>query len=283
MHPIFLIGAARSGTKLLRDLLAKHPDIDKVTYDVNFVWRLGNEKLTHDELTPDLLSAEIKNWIINSMEKYHMSGHFLVEKTVSNCLRVPFVQAIYPEAKYIYLYRDGYDVIESAYRQWLAPPDPGYIIKKAMTFPIIDAFEYALSYAWSSIGKLIFRYRDRVGSWGPRYRGIDEDLATKDILEVCAIQWSVSVKKASQGFSNVPPDCVFSISYEDFVRAPQKYLYSIANFIGIDPTFFIETIDVSHVSQRNIGKGKLNLTAEQIDLVQPYIDSKRIIKSSQYI
>lgn len=272
-----LLGPARSGTKLVRDLLAKNSEIDKVPYDVNYIWRLGNEDLSHDELTPGLLSPDIKNRIIKNLGKYHQNGHFLIEKTVSNCLRIPFVRAVFPDAKFIYLYRDGYDVIESAYRQWMAPLDPGYIFKKALTFPITDAFGYALSYARSSIGKLISQDRGRVGSWGPRYRGIDEDLETKDILEVCAIQWSVSVMKALQGFSSVPPDCVISVSYEEFVRAPKKYLFLIAKFIGIEPTFFIDTIDVSHVSQRNIGKGTLNLTAEQIGIIQPYIKSTRTI------
>src|SRR4051812_20775701 len=41
-QPVIVIGAARSGTKLLRDSLATHADVARVPYDVNYVWRFGN-------------------------------------------------------------------------------------------------------------------------------------------------------------------------------------------------------------------------------------------------
>ena len=52
-RPIILLGAARSGTKLLRDVIATHPNIGKVPYDINYIWRLGNEFIPHDELEPE--------------------------------------------------------------------------------------------------------------------------------------------------------------------------------------------------------------------------------------
>ena len=48
--PVVLLGAARSGTKLVRDSLALDAHIARVPYDINYVWRFGNEELDHDEL-----------------------------------------------------------------------------------------------------------------------------------------------------------------------------------------------------------------------------------------
>ena len=43
LEPIVLIGAARSGTKILRDALATALGVPQVPYDVGYVWRYGNE------------------------------------------------------------------------------------------------------------------------------------------------------------------------------------------------------------------------------------------------
>lgn len=114
MRPIFLIGAARSGTKLLRDMLGRHPELDAIPYDINYLWRLGHEDLKHDEL-PDITDRARK--AINR-HLQQAGADFVVEKTVSNCFRVAPVARAFPEARFIFLVRDGYDVTESAVRQW---------------------------------------------------------------------------------------------------------------------------------------------------------------------
>jgi hypothetical protein len=39
--PIILIWAARSDARLVRDQRARHHSMDKVSYDVNFIWCVG--------------------------------------------------------------------------------------------------------------------------------------------------------------------------------------------------------------------------------------------------
>lgn len=270
-QPLILIGAARSGTKLVRDLIAAHPAVDRVPYDINYIWRLGNEHLPHDELSPELLTPQIRQRILRGFTRYSSWAPFLIEKTVSNCLRVAYVHAVFPEARFIHLVRDGRDVIESVYRQWIAPPDWRYILEKAKSFPLTEAFGYALYYARYTCRKLVTPDKKKSGTWGPRYAGIDEDLASKDLLEVCAIQWARSVERALSDLSSLPIEQVLSIRYEDFVRNPCSYLEMIAQFAGIAPVPYLEKVNVEIVSQQNIGKGSRNLSPEQMALVLPRI------------
>ena len=44
--PIIIIGAARSGTKIMRSVISADENVRAVSYDVNYVWRFGNEGLT---------------------------------------------------------------------------------------------------------------------------------------------------------------------------------------------------------------------------------------------
>jgi hypothetical protein len=269
--PVILIGAARSGTKLVRDLIASHPAIDRVPYDINYIWRLGNEKLAHDELWPDLLTPCLRRQIQRGFGRYHAGAPFLIEKTVCNCLRVAYVRAVFPEARFIHLVRDGLDVLESVYRQWLAPPDWRYMFNKVRTYPLAQAPGYALAYAAGVFHRALRPGQNGTGTWGPRYAGIDQDVADKDLLEVCAIQWARSVEKALEDLARVPADHVLTIRYEEFVRAPRQYLTQSAGFLGIDPQPY-SRLDLSPVSSGNIGKGRGRLSAEDLSGVLPHME-----------
>jgi hypothetical protein len=271
-QPLILIGAARSGTKLLRDLIAEHPDVDKVPYDVSYIWRIGNEAVTHDELSAELLTPQIRQRILRRLGAFSSGATFLIEKTVENCVRVPYVQAVFPNARYIHLIRDGRDVVESVYREWTRPPDWGYILKKVRTYPLIDAFDYAMSYAGSTLRKVIAQDRTQLSNpWGTRYRGIHEDLVTKDLLEVCTIQWARSVSESLAALERLPTERVLTIRYEDFVQNPGDYLRQVAQFAGFDPSPYSRLPALENVSQENIGKGFRCLTTQQQNLVLSHL------------
>ena len=61
--PIFIIGAARSGTKFLRDCLLGDPRICAVPYDVNYIWRYGAATGSDDVLTPEGLDPRRSGFI----------------------------------------------------------------------------------------------------------------------------------------------------------------------------------------------------------------------------
>lgn len=262
-QPIFIIGAARSGTKILRDVLASHSSLDNVPYDINYIWKLGNEDCLHDELSIKNITPETSLAIKNEINKFHADAPYLLEKTVSNCLRLPYVEEIFPKVKYIFLIRDGRAVVESAMRQWHAPTDWNYIIKKARTFPLIKA----PGYAWAYIRNLLKRHYKLKGAklptWGPRYEGIDQDVLTKDLLEVCTIQWVHSIKKALLFFETIDLKRVIKIRYEDFVHQPEKTVQQIANYLDIDFDEYLDNNIFSSISTSNIGKWEKNLSQEQ--------------------
>ena len=57
---------------------------------------------------------------ISFIEKFNTGGprDRVVEKSVSNTLRVRFVDAVFPDAQYVVIVRDGRDVAASARAQW---------------------------------------------------------------------------------------------------------------------------------------------------------------------
>lgn len=267
-QPVVLVGAARSGTKIFRDALARQDHVTRVPYDINYVWRLGNDRLEHDELTREMLGPRVSDRIRERLAQFAGDAPVLLEKTVSNCLRVPFVAAVVPEARFIHLVRDGRDVIESVRRQWLGRPDFRYIVEKLKSFPLAEASRYGRSYGVATAKRLVQRSRAQV-TWGPRYAGIDQDLAEISLLEVCARQWARCVEAAIAGLADVPYDRVLIVRYEDFVIDPDTQLTRAAELFG---THYRPGRIDGMVCADNVGKGLESLADDEIGAVLPVLE-----------
>ena len=237
-EPIILIGAARSGTKFLRDTLAQSAGAKCVPYDVNYVWRFGNEKHPHDALSLQELDDKKKTFIrktLRSLAKIDRTDTrtALIEKTVSNTLRLPFIQAVYPNARFIHLTRDGRAVTESAMRLWEAPPDWPALWKKFREMPLSN-LEYAIWFATNQVKGLVSR-RGGGQIWGPRYPGIEADLANYTLLEICSLQWLHSVQYTLKDLPGIPASQVYTVRYEDLVR-DETAITNLCEFLDFPDT-----------------------------------------------
>ncbi|MFO7608153.1 MAG: sulfotransferase, partial [Candidatus Krumholzibacteriia bacterium] len=119
--PVVIIGAARSGTKILRSMLAAHPSLSAVPFDINYVWMARHQGRRDDELVAADATPAACRFIREYLGNFAAPGTRVVEKTVGNTLRVPFVDRVFPDAVYIHLVRDGRDVAASARVQWRKP------------------------------------------------------------------------------------------------------------------------------------------------------------------
>lgn len=189
-------------------------------YDVNYVWRYGAEASEDDVLDPNALTKKRIEFIRNAIRSLAKAGpgDILIEKTVASTLRVPFVEAVFPDARYVHLIRDGREVAESAMRQWEAPPDWSALARKVRDIPLEN-----LGYvAWfgGNFVKGLFSGRKGGKVWGPRFPGIDAMVEQGPLSRVCAQQWLESYNRASADLSRVSnaETRVFTIRYEDLIR-----------------------------------------------------------------
>ena len=272
--PIILIGAARSGTKMLRDVIGSHQDIAKIPFDINFVWKYNNEKISHDVLNPKQLSQSTNNFIHKYFDKFAADKPFLIEKTVSNSLRIDFVRSVFPNAKFIYLLRDGRDVVESVVRQWGQSPPNSYLFEKLKSFPVLRTLSYGFSYGMDLLKIKILGKPSSSYVWGVKYPGYEKDLSEDKIFKFCAIQWKACIESSEKQIKNIDADKLFKVKYEDFVKNPKESLKSISSFIGVSPNFDADKI--SKISAKNIGKSFKNLTSQQqkevVDIINPVLE-----------
>lgn len=273
--PVIVIGAARSGTKFLRGLIAAHPEVCAVPYDIGFVWRYGNERLPDDVVLPEQVTPRVRRYVRKQLArmariKRHPEARFVAEKTVGNTLRVPFVREVLPDAKFVHVIRDGRAVTESSLRQWQAPPEGGYLLKKLRYFPISNV-RYALWYALNMLkGRL--RGSKGVNIWGPRYPGIQEDLKRMSLVEVCARQWRKSVEFALRDLEGVPSDQRFELRYEALLE-DDSIVGLLAAFLGLDDASPMLEYYRENVRHDTLAKWQEALSADQKARMMAIIES----------
>lgn len=267
-QPVLIIGAARSGTKFLRDILSQAPAVATVPYDVNYVWRYGNADRQDDELGENDASEHVRRFVrstLPSIARFDAARHrFLLEKTVSNGLRIPFVARIVPEARYIVLVRDGRAVTESAMRQWQASPQWRDLIEKLKGMPVQN-YSYV---AWFALnyGRGLLSRRGGGKVWGPRYRGVDDDIANESLAFVCARQWSRVVESAEVGIQAIPEDRRFVLRYEDLV-ADESHLAALLGWLDWPAAPVIEAYRRA-VSRGENDKWKETLSPDERDAIE---------------
>lgn len=263
---VVIVGAPRSGTNMLRDVLTTLPGVATWPCDeVNPLWRHGNRSEPSDELTPAMARPRVVGYIRDRFERMHRhyDAHTVVEKTCANSLRVEFVRAVLPMARYVFITRDGVDAAASAAEQWHSSFDLRYTAAKARFVPPSDVPYYAAKFLAGRMRGRQAPPEGRVNTWwGPRPRDYRELVRTHPLDEICAIQWHRCVDASVRGLEGLGPEQLLHVGYEDFVTNPEIELARITDFLNLSG--FDATKAVAGVSSKSIGKGRKALGQDRL-------------------
>jgi hypothetical protein len=253
-----IIGAPRSGTNMLRDVLTRLPGLGTWPCDeIPYIWRHGNVSYPHDEFSREMARPEVGRWIRAQFEGLARSQGIdhVVEKTCANSLRVGFVHEVLPDANFVVIVRDGVDAALSASRRWTAPFDLAYTMKKVRFVPPSDAPRYAMQYARNRLRQATSS-DDRLATWGPVFDGMHEAARFHSVEELSMLQWKRCVDRTDEELSTIPETQVVRLSYETFVRDPHTELERLTSLLEIPAS--TEQIEdaVRDVSAQNVGKGR---------------------------
>jgi hypothetical protein len=260
-QPIVIIGAGRSGTNVLRDCLVRLDGFATWPCDeINPIWRHGNLGHTDDAIPVELATPAVKEFVRNAFIRiWNEQGRpdFVVEKTCANSLRVPFVNSILPEAQFIHIVRDGYDVMASAKKRWggeLEFAGLPYLLAKARYAPKLDLPIYALSALRSRLAVRL-GLRQHLKSWGPKFAGMDS-FSNAPVDELIARQWAACVNESHQAFANIGAQRVFLTKYEDLVDDAGHVLGRVIAWLGAQTSQAEIVQAAALVRKGSVGKGR---------------------------
>ena len=191
-RPVIIVGAPRSGTTLLSQLLEAHPDLHLIG-EPRVTWRHGNERKTDMLLRGDA-RPKVRNFTRNAFaaETRRASKQRFVEKSPHNSLRLDFVEAVYPNARIVHIIRDGRESIVSIRDHWQRF-SAGIIGREQLQRRLREVdWKRAPYYAKELLRRaLLESVSPIVGRriWGPQIPGLPQLAQELEPIEVCAIQW----------------------------------------------------------------------------------------------
>jgi hypothetical protein len=132
-RPVFIVNPPRSGSSLLFETLAQAPGVYTVGGEshglIEGVRGLGamaqnfeSNCLGEEHARPDIveeLRGRFSQQLRDRDGKPAPAGRVrMLEKTPKNALRIPFLAKVFPEARFIFLYRDPRQVLSSMMEAW---------------------------------------------------------------------------------------------------------------------------------------------------------------------
>jgi hypothetical protein len=271
--PLIIIGAGRSGTNILRDLLTALPGVGTWPCDeINYIWRSGHKKYPSDEFPREFATAKISRRVRRAFDRIAAAqrAEWVVEKTCANSLRIGFVDAIVPEALFVNIVRDGRDVVGSATVRWTAGLDLRYLLAKARWIPPLDLPYYACNYAANRLSAAR-RADRRLAAWGPRFDGLQEILRRDGLEAACAAQWARCVDAADAQLASIDPKRVITLKYEDLATDPRVQLRRITQRMGRATDESMLGSIAGKVSRSSVGRWRMQLNGAALARAMPHM------------
>lgn len=208
-RPVFIVSPPRSGSTLLFETLARLPGVYTVG-DESHVQIEGldalqpaargfdSNRLDAAAATPQVVAAVRERFRQALRDRDGApagDGRVrMLEKTPKNALRIPFLAQVFPEARFVYLYRDPREALSSMIEAWQSG--------RFRTYPQLPEWPGP---DWSLL---------LVPGW--------RALAGRPLEEIVATQWAATTRILLDDFETLPPPRRSAIRYDAFVADPAR-------------------------------------------------------------
>jgi hypothetical protein len=218
-RPVFIVSSPRSGSSLLFETLAKSPDACTIGGESHLLIdgiaaldaaRRGfaSNRLDAGDATPEI-AAELRrrfgSEVFDRQLRVPDAGAVrLLEKTPKNSLRIPFLHRIFPDALFVYLYRDPREVLASMLEAW----ESG----RFRTYPALPGWSGP---PWSLL--LTPGWRELIG---------------RPLPQVVAAQWEATTRILLDDLAAVPAGQTCVARYDALIADPTAEIARICAAVG---------------------------------------------------
>jgi len=220
-RPIFIIAAPRSGSTLLFETLATSRNLYTLGGEAHWLIEdlealrpgapgVDSNRLAAAHATQERAAHIYSSIALNIRDAANAGVPFsadlrLLEKTPKNALRIPFLNALFPDASFVFLWRDPRESIASIMGAWRSG--------KWKTYNGLEGF---------------------AGPWSlllpPGWR----ELSGKPLEEIAAYQWQSTNRIALEDLASLAPERWTTMRYGDFLADPKTQITRLCRFLGIE-------------------------------------------------
>lgn len=282
--PIFVVGATRSGTTMLMEVLGSAPGLCFMQEQIT-LWRVGHAYRSHDAAVAADAKPWVKRWIRRRLLKHQErnEGRRVVDKLPTNVLRIPFIHAVFPESKIIHIYRDGRANLRSQVEQF--EQFFGYRLLNTRGFQHLQIrmadtpFWEWPAYAPKVLRGMARRYiggKDGIEWFGVRYPGWQNDLGRLTTAQIAGKQWVYCVETGLRDLETLPAGTALALRYDEVVTDPGYWFQRIADFceVPITEEYLASVRQRVHANSRTRWVRELEpaLLHEAMPIIGPLLD-----------
>ena len=218
--PIFIVAAPRSGSTLLFETLAAHGSLATLGGEAHWLvealpelrpggpWTDSN-RLTGAALTPgvgDRILASIRERLQDTTGQPAGDRPLrFLEKTPKNALRIPFFQRLFPDARFIFLWRDPRENISSIIEAWRSG---GWITYSSLP-------------GWD-------------GPWSMLLPPQWQHQRGRPVEELAAWQWDSANRYIVDDLATLPPEQWTVVRYDELRDSAAETLGRLCQFLGME-------------------------------------------------
>ena len=214
--PVFVVGCPRSGTSLVYALLRRHDAFRAPSGEGHLLWNAYQHPRftgwSSDRAEAGDVRPEEPRYLYSVIGRTS-GGHRFLDKTPKNVLKLPYLAALFPDASFVLLRRDGRDTVNSLIEGWEVRQTPSYRLPQKLE---------------------LADYRGRLWCFvlPPGWR----EWARTSVADVAAFQYASSYDTLLADKPLLPQGSVVELAYEDLVRDPVPQVTRVLEHLRLLPT-----------------------------------------------
>ena len=217
-RPVIVLGCPRSGTTVLIQALLRSSALRSVQAEGHILWdefhHPSRRGWDSDALMAGDVTGREREYVYTAIRLWTRGARF-VDKTPESCLRVSYLDALFPDAMFVFLRRRAADTVSSLIEGWRARPR---FVKYRLPEPLTGLGELSGD-RWSFV---------LVPGW--------RELTTASLEEICARQYVSCNEAVLDARASIDESRWIDVAYEDLVRAPTRELTRIYGRLEVELT-----------------------------------------------
>ncbi len=241
--PVFVVGCSRSGTTITYETLGAAPAFLKFGWEIPQFWDglygpLNNgwesEAAAADQAKPGHRDAALRYFY------QRLGPGWVLDKTCINVMRIPYLHALFPAAKFVFIQRDGRDNVSSMMDGWRMGRVDG---------------RFELTHFFGPFPEPVAINGGEFKEWAfflaPGWREYNQ----ASLEEACAFQWVSANRLALEAKKAIPQEQWIHLRYEDIFEQPVEMFRDAFNRLGLPFTADLEA-RCANLQPSSIVKGK---------------------------
>jgi hypothetical protein len=212
--PVFIIGSPRSGTTMLLNMLDRSPALASLGMGSHFLWEMYHpfDPQQGHAVGPEAITVGERRTLNFTIDRI-CGGIRYLDKYPRMCLRVEYLHAMYPDAWFVYISRDGRAAASSMMTGWRTEGKFGAGTELPLPLQIEgydgDVWKFLVPPGWQEYAQ------------------------GHTLAEVCAFQWAAANAAVLDARERIASKRFVSVRYEQLVERPTETVGGLLDAIGL--------------------------------------------------